>query len=64
MECQCAGCYPQREARRKHRELMDKINKTNEAISKASAEDDSESKTKKLDSLKKMLKEYRESLFK
>lgn len=30
MECQCAGCYPEREARRKHRETMDRIHEERE----------------------------------
>lgn len=55
MECQCAGCHPERMARKKFRDTMSAIDKVRDERDVKRKEPQSEDRTKTLEGLDKLL---------
>lgn len=56
MECQCAGCYPERMARKKFRDTMSAIDKVREERKTIQSNPDSEQRTETIEKLDELLK--------
>lgn len=55
MECQCAGCYPERMARKKFRDTMSAIDKVKGEREIIRSNPDSDGRTETLEKLDKLL---------
>ena len=59
MECQCAGCYPEREARRRFRENMARIAELELLRGRLLNKQDGEAKTSALEQCEELLRKAR-----